>query len=726
MTTAEFDILFVADARFPGGTSTALANEIAAAHRAGFRFGLIHVAGPVLRRGRAFHRAIRSAIDTGAVELLDPSLGVRARLAIVHHPMLFDGPLKHPIAINAEHSVLVAHHPAIDGKGDREYDIRRQLELVEENLGLKALVGPVGRNVRKTLRRSRIEMTPSDWHNLIDARRWRRGFRPFGSPVVIGRHSRPDLLKWPDRARDILAAYPPDPHYRIEILGAGDFLGQRLHAIPNNWRLHPFGSLDVREFLHGLDAYVYFHSSRWIEAFGYGVLEALACGLPTIVPKSFEPLFGEGAVYAKPAEVEDVLRRFETDRKALRAQRDRALAIVAERYSLEEFPRRLDRMFGLRPRRRLFAASRAPRAERKQRVALFMSSNGVGLGHLTREMAIARRLPETIQPVFFTLSRAARLAREAGYMVEHVPFHRYLKTTPDRWNSMIERELGLVLDFYLPDVLIFDGNVPYSGLIRAMRKRPAIRSVWIRRGMWRADEGGILKRARDFDMVVEPGDYAGGKDVGPTSALRGETVLVEPVVMVDPGERLSRREARRALGLKARTVVALQLGSGTNFDFSRARERIIDMLLDRRDVDVVELLSPVSDDAADPEPLAEWHRPMRLYPAYRYSRAFDAAICAAGYNSFHENLAGGVPTLFVANRAEEMDRQDLRAEYAATEQRMALSWSGLNLPALEREVERLLDSRRRARMRRRMAGLSHPHGAEQIAKLIEELVLTAR
>ena len=71
--------------------------------------------------------------------------------------------------------------------------------------------------------------------------------------------------------------------------------------------MHEFGSVDSREFLHGLDAYVYFHSSRWIEAFGYSVLESLASGLPTIVSRSFEPLFADGAIYAKPAEVREVL-----------------------------------------------------------------------------------------------------------------------------------------------------------------------------------------------------------------------------------------------------------------------------------------------------------------------------------------------------------------------------------------------------------------------------------
>jgi len=38
---------------------------------------------------------------------------------------------------------------------------------------------------------------------------------------------------------------------------------------------------------------------------------------------------------------------------------------------------------------------------------LFTTSNGTGLGHLTRSMAIARRLEPAVEPLFLTLSAAA-------------------------------------------------------------------------------------------------------------------------------------------------------------------------------------------------------------------------------------------------------------------------------------------------------------------------------
>ncbi|WP_100962177.1 hypothetical protein [Bosea sp. FBZP-16] len=57
-------------------------------------------------------------------------------------------------------------------------------------------------------------------------------------------------------------------------------------------------------------------------------------------------------------------------------------------------------------------------------------------------------------------------------------------------------------------------------------------------------------------------------------------------------------------------------------------------------------------------------RTIDLFPAFRYSSAFDICVSAAGYNAFHENLLGAIPTIFVPNEAEEMDLQLVRAKYA--------------------------------------------------------------
>ena len=110
-----------------------------------------------------------------------------------------------------------------------------------------------------------------------------------------------------------LAEVPrPDPR-------RGAFLGELLGAIPANWDCLAFGAVPPQTFLGSLDAYVYFHSSAWIEAFGRNVLEALATGLPVILPASFKLLFREAAIYGEPAHVQDILEELQDNPANLRS-----------------------------------------------------------------------------------------------------------------------------------------------------------------------------------------------------------------------------------------------------------------------------------------------------------------------------------------------------------------------------------------------------------------------
>ena len=56
---------------------------------------------------------------------------------------------------------------------------------------------------------------------------------------------------------------------------------------------------------------------------------------------------------------------------------------------------------------------------------------------------------------------------------------------------------------------------------------------------------------------------------------------------------------------------------------------------------------------------------VRDFPLSRRFRAFDLAVSAAGYNSFHELLRFGIPTLFIPNQDTALDDQQGRAQFAA-------------------------------------------------------------
>ena len=77
------------------------------------------------------------------------------------------------------------------------------------------------------------------------------------------------------------------------------------------------------------------------------------------------------------------------------------------------------------PRRRARCSTPTSASGERDRMAdaeriLFVTSNGTGLGHLTRSMAIARRLDPALEPLFLTLSAAAPVVRELGFPVEYM------------------------------------------------------------------------------------------------------------------------------------------------------------------------------------------------------------------------------------------------------------------------------------------------------------------
>ena len=67
MSRPRYDLVVLADLRFPGGTSTALATEIRTQAAAGYRTGLVHVKGPVLRLPHPFHPEFRALLDAAGL-----------------------------------------------------------------------------------------------------------------------------------------------------------------------------------------------------------------------------------------------------------------------------------------------------------------------------------------------------------------------------------------------------------------------------------------------------------------------------------------------------------------------------------------------------------------------------------------------------------------------------------------------------------------------------------
>ena len=344
---------------------------------------------------------------------------------------------------------------------------------------------------------------------------------------------------------------------------------------------------------------------------------------------------------------------------------------------------------------------------------LFATSNGTGLGHLTRAMAIARRLPVDVGPVILTLSQASPVATREGFLSEFLCSYEYGTMDPNVWHTHYARRLEHVIDLYEPGLVVFDGVYPYVGLVRAIERLPDVPFIWCRRAMWKPRTGAHhLRESGIFRAVLEPGEYAAEADRGPTSERRGEVYGVAPVVYLDGDELLDRQHAAAELGLDPdRPAVLVQLGSGSVRSIETAAGQVVARLLGVHGLQVTVAESVIAGSSLD---LPEGVHRAKVYPLARYSAAFDFAVAASGYNLFHEALAYAIPALFVPKQDATRDDQAGRAHWAAR-RGLGLVWDSSDPANIDHHLHRLLDSDERADMRDRMSALPPATGARQAA-----------
>jgi len=111
--------------------------------------------------------------------------------------------------------------------------------------------------------------------------------------------------------------------------------------LPDNWDVLPYDAMPVKEFLAGVDFFVYFDSDTIVEAFGRSILEAVASGVVVILPERYREVFGEAAVYCAPEAVESTVREYHADARKYVAQSARAREEIMSRFSHAAYSSRI-------------------------------------------------------------------------------------------------------------------------------------------------------------------------------------------------------------------------------------------------------------------------------------------------------------------------------------------------------------------------------------------------
>ena len=709
------DIAVIADFS-SGEMAWRLESEIRAQAELGYRTALIHVQAGAREAPSHIHPDINACVEQGLAAPVEPAgTAVRTRLALVYDA---EGLFRNLLAgqVVTLPRILTDFVVAIGFELNRPPDnaTAKQTDiLIRSAFGTTTVWAAESQNVQRRMRENGLHVLDELWRPSVPASL----VRPTGSSVlrsapVIGCAGNGASAWWKSNAAEMTAAFGKPGQRLVRLLLPTPTDGA---PFPKDWGTLYSDEVSLRNYLGGLDAFVFCPSDEAVEPPRVVIAAALSCGLPTILHPRYKSIFGDDALYADATKASAlVLQQFQIESLARRQQCDLRATKALKSYGSHIHGTRVGALIGP-------ASSQPPRKRiSPRRKVLFVSTDVIGLGHLTRQLAIARRCPSHIDPIFATSSQGFNVVRQAGFEVEYIPYYDQARFDVVTWNDWLAAQLIQIMDTNAVDGIVFDGAIPHDGIVEAMKKRRRLASIWVRRGMWRKHQTRhALDRQRYFDLVIEPGDVASASDEGATRDFRCGVMAVPPITLLDRREILDRTAAAASLGLDPkRPAVLIQLGADITRDVAAVVDRILTVLAAHPDVQPVFAEWNIS---AVPLDLWPTLRRLRGFPFSRCYGAFDFSISAAGYNTFNEIISFQLPTIFLSNTNRVTDDQPGRAAFAQ-ENGAALVLSEHDISGLRVGVESLLQEKARAYLRANCQKLAQPNGAAAAADAIAVMV----
>lgn len=295
-----------------------------------------------------------------------------------------------------------------------------------------------------------------------------------------------------------------------------------------------------------------------------------------------------------------------------------------------------------------------------KKTVLFMVTNGTGLGHLTRGLAIAKRLREIDQQyeiIFLTTSLATEVLRENNFMFYYVPTKGLMpeEITWRVWNNFLSEQIEGIIGLYEPVAIVFDGAVPYMGLLANLNKKHSFKSVWIKRECYKKEFDNLEVKEKPFDLIIVPNEVNDA-----ICSNNAQKVYTNPIIFLEEDEAYLRERIRAQINLKdEERLFYIQLGAGNINNIESTLKTIITAIIKNPQYHILlgesiigKHLNIRSDQVTQ----------IRNFPNAQYFKAVDGAISAAGYNTVHELLLFGVPTLFIPNKETAQDDQVARVK----------------------------------------------------------------
>ena len=355
---------------------------------------------------------------------------------------------------------------------------------------------------------------------------------------------------------------------------------------------------------------------------------------------------------------------------------------------------------------------------------VFYAVNGLGLGHVTRLLSIARavkRLMPKAEILFITSSEADGVIYREGFAAVKLPS----KTIREQcglgkatYLKMAQSVTWSVLSSFDPDVLIVDTypSGSFEELIPVLRWKQ--KNVFVFREQRQKTYLSKLLMAvlPLYDRLIIPHDDI--EQVGQLPEPQ-KARAVGPILIREKNEILCRADARRALKLPMDGLLFYgSFGGGGDPETRRAFELTAKAISEIPDAHLVLGAGPLLRQAPEVPPGVTVLT--SRYPMLDVLPAFDGAIAAAGYNTVHELLFAGVASALVPF-GRVLDDQEKRVQTLA-EQGACLACAPFTESGIREAINCLADAGTRRQLAERGKQIVNKNGATAAAQAILELV----
>jgi UDP-N-acetylglucosamine--N-acetylmuramyl-(pentapeptide) pyrophosphoryl-undecaprenol N-acetylglucosamine transferase len=314
--------------------------------------------------------------------------------------------------------------------------------------------------------------------------------------------------------------------------------------------------------------------------------------------------------------------------------------------------------------------------------------NGLGLGHLTRTIAIGRQLRrlcwalgEPLELVILTSSEGDGLALVHDFPAFKIPSKNIVSGggfSAARYRKLGKQWVWNAINLFSPDILLVD-TFP-AGSFHELYDVLDLgsKNVFVCRAVRPevANQPTFQSALRGYDKIILP-EEDGTNDTPLPEFAQEKAVGVPPILLRSVEETYEKAEARARLGIpEGVKALYASTGGGGDKDAEALFEQLVTAARALPEIHFTLGAGMLYRGREFPAPNVSWTRRPVLSECFR---AFDGAITAGGFNSVWELLHSGVPCLFLP-LARGWDDQEARVE------RCVAAGAGVRLTDLSAEA----------------------------------------